>query len=153
RVVVATRAFPRAGLAAAARALGVRQRALFLALVCHALCGGGASGGKRRIRVTSSLLSDGPGSRHDRFLRMHLVFETFRNAPDIAALARRIDRRMAREMSAGTAFGSALHAATVSLHRRLARLVPGLYGPAVFSFMPYDLIFAMLPPHRLAGPL
>jgi hypothetical protein len=46
-----------------------------------------------------------------------------------------------------------MNAAAIHLHRRLARRMPSLYSPKVFAFMPYDLVFALIPPHRLTGPL
>lgn len=153
RIVTVARAFPRATLAHIARGIGVRQQALFLSLVSLVVNGAGTPEGKARIHMSSSALHDAAGYRYDPFLRMRLVFESFRNRPEFVTFAREVDTRLAKGPGNISRFGSALNTATLAVHRRLSRLLPGLYGPEVFAFMPSDLMFALVPPHHLVGPL
>jgi hypothetical protein len=46
-----------------------------------------------------------------------------------------------------------MNAGAIGFHRWLAGRAPFLYGPKVFQFMPYDFVFALLPPHRTYGPM
>lgn len=150
---VATRVLPRKTIALAARTLGVRQRALLFALAAHVIAGGGTPRGKRTISSTYSTLDHGGGASRDSFLRMRMLFAAFRNRPDFPAFVRALDARLTAAEASETGFNAEMNAAAVGFHRRLSRLLPRLYSPRTFAFMPYDLVFALIPPHRLGGAL
>lgn len=149
-VRIATRAYPRALFARLARGLGVRQRVLFMALVAHVTVG---TGHGRRVSSTYSTLDDGGGANRDGFMRMRMLFASFRTQRDFGAFARALDARLARVEAAESGFNAEMNAAAVGFHRRLAHWFPLLYSPEVFAFMPYDFVFALIPPHRLGGAL
>ena len=153
RVRCATQAVPRRKFADMARALGVRQRALMMALTAHVISGAGLPGGKRKISTTYSTLGAGGGAHRDPFMRMRMLFAAVENRDDFAGFARALDARLSAAEARESGFNAEMNAAAVRFHRRLARWLPFLYGPKVFAFMPYDLVFALIPPHRLAGPL
>ncbi|MDP1731001.1 MAG: hypothetical protein Q8L54_07460 [Devosia sp.] len=149
---VETRMFPRALFSRLARKLGVRQRVLFMALVAHVITGAGSRAGRRRVSATYSTL-DSEGGDRDPFMRMRMLFASFENHPEFGAFARKLDARLAAAEASESGFNAEMNAAAVAFHRRLAMRFPWLYSPKVFAFMPYDFVFALIPPHRLAGPL
>lgn len=141
--------YPRQLLQRAAHGAGVSQRALFLALVSHALTGAGTPRGKR-ISATYTTMAKGGGEHRDTFMRMRLRFASFKNRADLASYARAIDERL---KSPEKGFEAEQKAASLRLHRRLARLMPFLYSPKFFAFWSYDVVFSLLTPHQLVGPL
>jgi hypothetical protein len=144
-----SRAYPRQVLQRAAHDTGVSQRALFLALVSHTLTAAGTPWGKR-ISATYTTMAKGGGEHRDQFMRMRLRFASFENQPDLAAYARAVDERL---KAPETGFEAEQKAASLRLHRRLARLMPFLYSPKFFGFWSYDVVFSLLTPHQLIGPL
>ena len=149
-IKVETRVFPRQLFSRVARDLGVRQRALFMALVAHVIVG---ARGKRRVSTTYSTLGEGGGASRDNFMRMRMLFASFEMHADFAAFTRALDARLAQTEASESGFNAEMNAAAVGFHRRLAGWFPFLYSPKVFAFMPYDFVFALIPPHRLAGEL
>ena len=145
----ASRRYPRRLLQQIAREIGVSQRALFLALVVHAITDAGTPAG-RRVSVTYTTLADGGGNHRDRFMRMRLRFTTLDNRPDGASYARAVDERLNR---VETGYEAEEKATALRFHRRLARLMPFLYSPKFFSFWTYDVVFSLLTPHQIAGEL
>jgi hypothetical protein len=152
RIRVVTRVYPRKLMSEIARRMGVSQRALFVALTAHVIAGAALPGAKRKVTSTYSTLKPGGGANRDSFIRMRMLFAAFENRDDFAGYARAVDARLAEE-GGESGFNAEMNAAAIGFHRGLARVVPRLYGPKVFAFMPYDFVFALLPPHRLGGPL
>lgn len=149
----ASRAYPRATFSRLARILGVRQRALFYALVMHALFDLGGSSAKRRITSTYSVIDDGGGADRDRFMRMRMLFARFDTAAEFAAFARATDARLTEAEARESGFNAEMNAAGIRIHRRLSKLIPFAYTPRLFTFMPYDIVLGLIPPHRLGGEL
>lgn len=149
----ATRAYPRLLFSRLARQYGVRQRALFYALVMHALFDAGTPTGKRRISSTYSVIDDGGGADRDAYMRMRMLFAVFDNVTDFDAFVRAVDARLSVAESRESGFNAELNAAGIRAHRRLSRLVPFAYTPRLFQFMPYDVVLGLIPPHRLGGGL
>jgi hypothetical protein len=153
RIMPVTRAYPRRAVADLARQLSVRQRSLLMALVGHVIAGGGLRSGKSRMSTTYSVIDEGGGASRDTFMRMRMMLASLDNRPDFAAFARAVDARLTRAEAKESGFNAEMNAAAIGFHRNLARRVPFIYGPEVFAFMPYDFVFGLIPPHRLAGPL
>ncbi len=149
----ASRVYGRAELAALARTLGVSQRALFFALVMHALFGAGTSAGKRRISSTYSTIDSGGGAHRDTYMRMRMLFSMFTNAPDFAAFAQGVEAQLRHASAHESGFNAELSAAGVGTHRALSRIIGFAYRPQLFAFMPYDIVLGLIPPHRLGGSL
>lgn len=150
---VVPRVVERALVADVARTLGIRQRTLLLGLTAFVTNGAGTPAGKRTISSTYSVVDQGGGEHRDSFLRMRMRFAQFENRTDFPNFLRALDARLTRTEAAESGFNAEMNAAAVGFHRRIARRLPGLYGPKVFAFMPYDLVFALIPPHRLTGAL
>jgi hypothetical protein len=149
----ASRSYPRRLFSDLAREHGVRQRALFFALVMHTLFDAGTAAGKRRITSTYSVIDDGGGAGRDSYMRMRMRFAAFANAPDFAAYVRAVDARLTEVEAKESGFNDAMNAEGIRQHRRLSRLVPFAYTPKLFQFMPYDVVIGLIPPHRLGGGL
>ncbi|HET7717394.1 MAG TPA: hypothetical protein VFK86_17370 [Bauldia sp.] len=153
KIVAATRVLTRETVAAAARAYGVRQRTLLLGLTAFVISRAGTPEGKRKISSTYSVVDQAGGEHRDSFMRMRMRFAMVENRDSFPDFLRALDSRLTATEGAESGFNAEMNAAAVRLHRRLARRMPRLYAPKVFAFMPYDLVFALIPPHRLTGPL
>lgn len=152
RLRVATRSYPRGLFSNLARSLGVTQRALFIAITAHVIAGAALPRTKRRLTSTYSTLRPGGGARRDSFIRMRMLFASFANHADFASFAQAVDATIGNE-DRESGFNAEMNAAAIGFHRWLAGVMPFLYGPRVFAFMPYDFVFALLPPHHLGGDL
>jgi hypothetical protein len=149
----ATRAYPRLMFTDLARNYGVRQRALFFALVMHTLFDAGTGNGKKRVTSTYSVIDEGGGADRDSFMRMRMRSASFANAPDFRSYVRAVDAQLTRSEAKESGFNDEMNAEGIRLHRKLAKLVPGAYTPKLFQFMPYDVVLGLIPPHRLGGRL
>jgi hypothetical protein len=148
-----TRVYPRLPFAELARQYGVRQRAVFYALVMNALFAAGTAQGRRRMSAAYSAIDDGGVASRDAFMRMRMLFTSFDNAPDFATFVRTVDARLSQADAKRRDFGDEMNARAVGMHRRLSRLMPFAYTPKLFQFMPYDVVLGLIPPHRLGGGL
>lgn len=152
-ILPATRVVPRRLLMRLARDLGVRQRTLLMALAAHVMTGAGTPQGKRHSSITYSTIDAVGRANRDSFMRMRMLLTVAENRDTFAAFARSLEQHLARSESRESGFNAEMNAAAIHVHRGLARRLPFLYGPRVFAFMPYDVVFGLIPPHRLAGPL
>jgi hypothetical protein len=149
----ASRAYPRALFSNLARQHGVRQRALFFALVMHTLFDAGTAAGKRKISSTYSVIDDGGGADRDAYMRMRMRFASFANAVSFGDYVRAVDAQLTETEARESGFNDAMNAEGIRLHRSLSRVVPFAYTPKLFQFMPYDVVIGLIPPHRLGGGL
>ncbi|MEQ1768976.1 MAG: hypothetical protein ABL879_03980 [Devosia sp.] len=149
----AARAYPRRALSALAQEMGVRQRALFFALGMETLFGVAAAGEKRKLTSTYSVIDEGGGASRDSFMRMRMRFASFRGATGFADFARQVDADLTLAEGKETGFNDEMNAEGIAMHRRLQRLLPFAYRPRLFTFMPYDVVLGLIPPHRLGGAL
>src|SRR3569623_2100307 len=152
-VRAASRTYPRRLFSTLARQYGVRQRALLFGLVLAALFDSGTASGMRRSSATYSAIDDGGGAERDAFMRMRMRFALFVNAGSFPDFVVALDRRLAEAESKESGFNAELNAQGIRTHRKLSRLIPFAYRPRVFQFMPYDMVLALVPPHRLGGRL
>ena len=149
----ASRVYPRALFSSLARQHGVRQRALFFALVMHTLFDAGTPRGKRKLTSTYSVIDDGGGAARDNYMRMRMRFASFANRDTFGDYVRAVDARLGDSETAETGFNDAMNAEGIRLHRALSRLVPFAYTPKLFQFMPYDIVIGLIPPHWVGSGL
>ena len=149
----ASRVYPRPLFSSLARRHGVRQRALFFALVMHALFDAGTERGKRKLTSTYSVIDDGGGADRDAYMRMRMRFASFANRDSFGDYLRAVDARLTQAESRESGFNDAMNAEGIRLHRALSRIVPFAYTPKLFQFMPYDIVIGLITPHRLGGGL
>jgi hypothetical protein len=147
----ASRVYPRDLFSGFARALGVRQRALFYALAMQTVFDVDGPRRRRAISSTYSVIDEGGGAGRDSFMRMRMLFAVFHPAGDFAAFARGVDLELARSEAKESGFNSQMNAGGIRAHRALSRVLPFAYPPKLFQFMPYDVVLGLIPPHRLAG--
>lgn len=147
--VYASRTASRPALSAMARELGVSQRALFYALAMDALFGSQ----KSRSVSTAYSAVDTQAVGRDAFMRMRMLFARFSVAPDFPNFARSVEARLRQSERREAGFTAEMNARGMRAHRALDRLIPFAYGPRLFQFTPFDMILAVVPPHRLGGAL
>jgi hypothetical protein len=148
-----SRAYPRLMFSSLARHYGVRQRALFFALVMHTLFGAGTAHGKRKVTSTYSVIDDGGGADRDAYMRMRMRFASFANRDTFGDYVRAVDAELTQAEATASGFNDAMNAEGIRLHRSLSRIIPFAYTPRLFQFMPYDIVIGLIPPHRLGGGL
>lgn len=152
-VRLASRAYPRHLLTRLARDAGVSQRALFMALATHTIANAGTPAARAKISCAYTSLAPGGGEHRDRFMRMRMLYTSFRNRHDLRTFARTVEQTVQELEGRASGFQDEMHAASLSFHRGLARLAPFLYSPKFFAFWPYDVVFSLLTPHQIAGSL
>jgi hypothetical protein len=149
----AARTVPRLRITQMARALGVPQRALLFALVMETLFGAGSGDAKRKLTTTYSVIDEGGGGSRDSFMRMRMRFARFTPARDFPEFVRSVDHDIVAAETKESGFNDEMNARGIAMHRRLQRLIPFAYSPRLFTFMPYDIVIGLIPPHRLGGGL
>ena len=146
---VRTLALSRPDLKRVAAELGVQQRTLIFALITYGI--GHARGRLWRPHVIGyTNLTARRFDGDDTFVRLRMQNATIRGHRDFNAYVRRLDEKLTRDgrerlriqMHYNAIFG---------IHRRIARLFPGLYGRRFFGFAPYDYLLSLLPPHTPGG--
>lgn len=150
---LASRVYPRHLLMHLARDGGLSQRALFMALVSRTIADAGTPAGRGNISCAYTSLAPGGGEHRDRFMRMRMFYTSFRNRRDLRTFGQEVERTVQQLESKSSGFQDEMHAAALSFHRWFARHAPYLYSPKFFAFWPYDVVFSLLPPHQIAGPL
>jgi len=136
-----------------ARSIGVSQRAVLFALVFAALFDLDGPAGKKRMTSLYSVLDRGHQMTRDSFIRMRMLQTGFGRANGPKALIRSVNAALQKAEKADTGLQQEISAASVALHRRLEKLLPGLYSEKIFSFIPFDMVVGLIPPHRLGGAL
>jgi len=139
-------ALDRGTLRAAARRIGVSQKALLFALVLF-----GLRRPARRHRpywVAFAYLpkEKAPGADDDR-LAVRLLETFLRITGSFPAFARDIEARLA-EVNQESPVKMALADRTHAINRFIWRRVPALYRRGFFGYAPYDFLLSMLPPVR-----
>ena len=135
--------------------LGVRQRSLYFALVTHAL----HSDKDRRwnekiIAANYTMLDTKRTAADDDFFRVRALEAKFPFDADFVTYVRGVDRVVDEiEHKDVTRFQMGI-LALFSMHRRISRLFPKLYGPKFWRFSGRtDTVLTLVPPHRTMGPV
>lgn len=151
--VYASRVYPRRLFSSLARHHGVRQRALFFALVMHTLYDAGTARGKRSLSAAYSVIDNGGGADRDAYMRMRMRFASFDNGDAFGDYVRAVDSRLATEEAREAGFSETVNARAIRLHRAMSRIVPFAYTAKLFQFMPYDVVIGLIPPHWVGSGL
>lgn len=139
-------ALDRANVAAAARRLGVSQRALLFGLVLHATRHDPAR--RRRLNLAYSTLPKARAHLHDDgFLNVRMDEFRLRTEATAAATIRATAAAIAAR-GPTPIFVQAWQSAVLGWHRRAWRLAPWLYRGGFFGYSPYDLVLSLVPPLR-----
>ena len=137
--------------------LGVRQRALYFALVTYCLFGpGGASSRpKKTIGAAYTLLGENARTElEDGFLRVRALQAKFKVTEDFLVYVRSIDETVERLEAKDITKFMALMALAMRTLRGLHKVWKGLPGKRFWRFnMGIDVALTLVPPHRTYGPL
>lgn len=135
-----------------AGALGVQQRSLLFALVMYGIFhhqAGGRPSRKPRIAAYSRLSSRRVAGDDD-FMRLRMHLTLIRHRRTFERYVRRIDRTLSGVPPQSLGFQMHYNA-VLGLHRRLSRLVPFIYRPRFFHYVPYDFVLSLVPPQVNGG--
>ena len=138
-----------------ANRLGLSQRALLFALVCHALNDGGSGYSRRAIRAVFTKIEGRNNSASKSAYFRHWMSEArFRVHRDFASFARTVEAELARVDRRDVHAQQGLFDAIFGFHRVFKRLLPVFYPEHIFRFTGFHhLTLSITPPHRLQGAL
>lgn len=136
-----------------ANGLGITQRALYFALVTHAVNGGttGRIHGTRLATAYTRLGSD-RSDTDDDFFRVRNVDVRFRPMDDFAAYARHVEETIKRVEAEGKTGFQQLLNGMFRVLRRINAIIPALPPKRMWRWNGgVDVILTLVPPHRTAG--
>lgn len=139
-----------------ANALGVRQRSLYFAIVTHALHSEtDKKHNERVITAAYTMLDTKRTAADDDFFRVRTLMAKFPYQADFVEYVRGVDRVVGEiETKDITKFQMGI-LALFSMHRRIAKVFPFLYGPRFWRFGGTEgtIVLTLVPPHRTFGPV
>lgn len=139
-----------------ANALSVRQRSLYFAIVTHALHSEtDKKHNERVITAAYTMLDTKRTAADDDFFRVRTLMAKFPYQPDFVEYVRGVDRVVGEiETKDITKFQMSI-LALFSMHRRIAKVFPFLYGPRFWRFGGTEgtIVLTLVPPHRTFGPV
>ena len=134
--------------------LKVRQRSLLFSLPLHGLRPdtGNTKKSPKPQTVGYSMLPKNKEKIGDAALKFRMQIGRFPSTNRFEDCVRAADAVLDQEDIA-EAFGPALYDSILKFHRKLSALFPCFYGKRFFSFVPYDFLLSLVPPHISTGPL
>ena len=138
-----------------ANALGVRQRSLYFAVVTYAL----HSEKDRRfnehvVTAAYTMLDTSRNAADDDFFRVRALMAKFPYKPDFIEYVRGVDQAVSDIENKDITSFQVRVLALFSMHRRLHKLFPFLYGARFWRFGGRaDTVLTLVPPHRTFGPV
>jgi len=146
---------PRDKLRRIATHIGIRQRSLMFALVCHTLNNGGKGFSKRKISaIYADLEGKNVTSFEDEFFRYRMMEASFPVSDDFITFAKDVETEILRLEASDVRATQSLLNALFGMHRWMKNNFPFLYSDRTFRFGGfYHLDLSVTPPHQLRGPL
>jgi hypothetical protein len=150
-----TLALPRDRMRQLANAIGVRQRSLYFAVVTYAL----HSAKDRRfnehvVTAAYTMLDTRRTAADDDFFRVRALMAKFPYNDDFLTYVRGVDQAVSDIENKDITSFQVRVLALFSMHRRLHKLFPWLYGPRFWRFGGRaDTVLTLVPPHRTFGPV
>ncbi|WP_395813922.1 hypothetical protein [Devosia sp.] len=139
-----------------ANLLKVRQRSLYFALVTHGLHSDrDKKHNEKVITAAYTMLDTKRTAADDDFFRVRTLMAKFPFNTDFVHYVRGVDRIVDElEKKDVTKFNMGV-LALFSMHRRISKLFPFLYGPRFWRFSGTDdaTVLTLVPPHRTFGPV
>ncbi len=132
-----------------ATTMGVSQRTLMFALVLYGFYRQ-PDGGRRSRTLSYTNLSPRRAEGDDAFMKLRMHVLKIPGKPTFADYARELDRRLAAD-ARDVSWLQIQYSAFFGIHRRIARLLPFLYGRRFFGFVPQDILLSLIPPHGAGG--
>lgn len=144
---MATLTFDRRELKRKAAELGVGQRSLIFALVMYGFY---HRAGGRSHTISYTNLSSRRAEGDDAFLKLRMHALKIPDRPDFADYVREFERRLAAD-NRDVSWLQIQYGAFFAIHRRIARVLPFLYGRRFFGFVPQEFLLSLIPPHAAGG--
>jgi len=135
--------------------LGVRQRSLYFAIVTHALHSEtDRRFNKELISAAYTMLDTRRTAADDDFFRVRTLMAKFPYLDDFVAYVRSVDRVVGELENQDISKFQRQILALFSMHRRLSKLFPFMYGPRFWRLGGRaDGVLTLVPPHRSFGPV
>ncbi len=135
--------------------LGVRQRSLYFAIVTHALHSEKDRRYNEQVIATAyTMLDTRRTAADDDFFRVRALTAKFPYHDDFYTYVRGVDRVVGEIEDKDVSTFQRQILALFSMHRRIARVFPFLYGPRFWRLGGRtDNVLTLVPPHRSFGPV
>lgn len=138
-----------------ARAHHVRQRSVLFSLPLfglHLAKGLANPATKKKQLVSYSTLPKVKTDLDDEALLVRLQVGQFPSADHFADHIKAVDKVLSKENTTEI-YSQAFYNSILGVHRKIQKWFPGLYGQKFFTYIPYDFVLSLVPPHLANGPL
>jgi hypothetical protein len=152
RSAFVTMTVDRDSLKRAATAYGVQQRSILFGAVLYGIFHTGPAGPSRnKARLIGyTRLSARRFDGDDDFMKLRVHMARVKSALSFADYVRGLDALLEKDATNATGM-QLLYNTVLGVHKRLVRLIPWAYDRKFFSFVPYDFVFSLVPPHLETG--
>jgi hypothetical protein len=142
----------RDSLKRAATHYGVQQRSILFGAVLYGIFHAAPAGPSRtKARLIGyTRLSARRFDGDDDFMKLRVHMARVKSALSFADYVRGLDALLEKDASNATGM-QLLYNTVLGVHKRLCRLIPWAYDRKFFSFVPYDFVFSLVPPHLETG--
>jgi hypothetical protein len=150
-----TMALPRQRMRDLAHKLGIRQRALYFALVTFALLSERERRQKEKIITANyTMLDTKRTAQDDDFFRVRALEAKFPVKADFETYARAVDAAMGDVEKKDLSAFQMVILTMFKMHRKVHRIAPWLHSERFWRYSGEgDLVLTLVPPHRSYGPL
>jgi hypothetical protein len=151
-----TVAISRRRLRGLALKLGVRQRALYFALVGYALNGPGPNKvlSAKAISAAYTMIGGLRNDVDDDFFRVRTLEAKFPYSEDFITFVEGVDRTVAKIEERDVSKLQMAILAMFGMHRKLHKIAPWIHGPRFWRFSgSMHMVLTLVPPHRINGAL
>jgi hypothetical protein len=136
--------------------LGVRQRALYFALVGYALNGPGPNKvlSDKAISAAYTMIGGLRNDADDDFFRVRTLEAKFAYSEDFVTFVEGVDRTVAKIEERDVSKLQMAILAMFGMHRKLHKFAPWIHGPRFWRFSgSMHMVLTLVPPHRINGAL
>ncbi len=136
-----------------ANQFGVRQRSVLFSLPLfglHLAANLPHPSAKKKQLVSYSTLPDARTNLEDSALNLRMQVGNIATANDYETYLHQVDQTLDRE-NVTEVYSQAFYNSILGMHRVLQKLFPFFYGQRFFTYIPYDFVLSLLPPHITRG--
>ena len=144
----------RKGIKKLARQYDVRQRSVLFSLPLFGLYMSDRVSnptGKKKQLISYSTLPDTKTTLEDTALNLRMQVGSIPTAKDFETHVRNNSKVLDKEDTTEV-YSQAFYNSVLGVHRLLHKIFPFFYGKRFFTYIPYDFVLSLLPPHIAAGP-
>lgn len=136
-----------------AKRLGVRQRSILFSLPIFALHLSKnlpVRSKKKAQLISYSTLPDAKTTLEDSALNLRMQVGRIPTADNFEAHVKETSKVLDKENTTEV-YSQAFYNSILGVHRSLQKIFPYLYGKRFFTYIPYDFVLSLLPPHVATG--